>query len=157
MGFRWDRTSTFDPVFWLNTATEPGQNAQALKVSRLGEKTRIQSTTGAILCFLFFSPSNIPQPGLRVIQYTEVETEHIQSSKTNLLVLVRGLRKWTPNAQSEGNSFVSPLFSVLSHLSSQVILPVSEWHQWLRWQWGPAGTKILKEGKLLLWSEELWS
>ena len=121
------------------------------KAHRLGKKTRIQSTTGTILCFLFFFflPSGIPQPGLRAIQYAEVETGHRHSSKRNLLLLIQGVRKRTPNAQRRGNSCVSSFLSILSHPSSQAILPVSGWPQQLRCNRGLHVQKLWRRGTFL--------
>lgn len=101
-------------------------------ISRMGEKTRIQSTTGTILHFLwffffpFFSP--VSQPGFGVIQYTEVETGTDTVLEGAFEFWFKEKDSGFPMFRGRGNSCLFPL-------------PVSGRPQWLCWQWGLAAQK----------------
>ena len=84
-------------------------------ISRMGEKTRLQSTTGTILHFLwvFFSffLSSIPawiwgDPIHRSGDW------HRHSSERSLRVLVQGVRQWVPDVQREGKLLSFPSVGV---------------------------------------------
>lgn len=87
---------------------------------RLRKKTSVQSATEQFW-IPGVSPSHIPQPGFRMIQYVEAKPGCRQNTR-NPLLLLWGVRKEIPNVQSEGNSvflLFSPFFHTLAPRQSR--------------------------------------